>query len=209
MATTDAERVIALYHENAALWGELRGRELIERDWLGRFLAALPEGGRRVLDLGCGPGVPIAAHLIAEGCELTGVDGAAGQIEAARAHFPAERWPGHRWLVADMRALPELGRFHGVIAWHSFFHLTPEDQRPMFATFARLALPGAALMFTSGPRLGEAIGSFAGQPLYHGSLDSAEYRALLAEAGFEVLRHVEEDAECGGATVWLARRLGA
>lgn len=105
-----------------------------------------------------------------------------------------------------MRDLPPLGRFHGLVAWHSFFHLTPQDQRPMFATFSRLSLPGAALLFTSGTTHGEAIGTFEGQPLYHGSLDSAEYCVLLRANGFEVVRHIENDPTCGGATIWLARK---
>jgi len=64
------------------------------------------------------------------------------------------------------------------------------------------------LMFTSGPGLGEAIGVFEGRPLYHGSLEGVEYRELLGANGFEVVRHVVEDAGCGGATVWLASRGG-
>ena len=62
------------------------------------------------------------------------------------------------------------------------------------------------LSFTA--RLGEAIGSFAGSPLYHASLDADEYRALLARNGFILLRHVGNDPACGGATIWLARREG-
>ncbi|MEY8841677.1 SAM-dependent methyltransferase, partial [Cribrihabitans sp. XS_ASV171] len=104
------------------------------------------------------------------------------------------------------RALPPMGRFDGVIAWHSFFHLRPADQRAMFARFARLCRPGAALMFTSGPAQGEVVGSFAGRPLYHASLDSADYRRLLDRHGVEVRRHVAEDPTCGGATIWLARK---
>ncbi len=61
-------------------------------------------------------------------------------------------------------------------------------------------------MFTSGPAYGEAIGSFAGERLYHASLDPAEYRALLAENGFAVVAHAVEDPGCGGHTVWLAQR---
>lgn len=106
-----------------------------------------------------------------------------------------------------MRKLPPLGRFHGLIAWHSFFHLKPEDQRPMFEVFGRHSRPGAALMFTSGTTHGGAIGTFAGQPLYHGSLDSDEYRRLLHSSGFEVIRHIENDPACGGATVWLAKKV--
>lgn len=80
-----------------------------------------------------------------------------------------------------------------------------ERHRAMFPIFHAHALPGAALMFTSGPAHGEAIGAFQGEALYHASLDAAEYTALLAANGFDVLAHVAEDARCGGHTVWLAR----
>lgn len=33
---------------------------------------------------------------------------------------------------------------------------------------------------------------------------ASEYRQLLAENGFSVVRHQQEDPACGGATVWLA-----
>ena len=78
----------------------------------------------------------------------------------------------------------------------------------MFQTLGRLAAPGAALLFTSGTTEGEVIGSFEGQPLYHGSLNTAEYRELLQENGFETIRHVESDPTCGGATIWLATQTG-
>jgi len=45
-----------------------------------------------------------------------------------------------------------------------------------------------------------------GDPLYHGSLDPAEYRALLEAAGFEVVAHVAADPTCGHRTIWLARQ---
>lgn len=166
-----------------------------------RFLTALPTAGHDVLDLGCGSGKPLGAYLIKQGCNVTGVDGAAAMVDTARARFPAQRW-----ITADMRALPPLGKFHGVLAWHSFFHLPPEDQRLMFKAFADLSHAGAALMFTSGTELGDAIGTFEGAPLYHGSLDKTEYRNLLQANAFELIRHVERDPACGGATVWLARK---
>ena len=68
-------------------------------------------------------------------------------------------FPDHRWIAADMRRMPLNETFHGLIAWHSLFHLRPEEQRPLFATFARLAAPGAPLMFTSGTTLGKRSGN--------------------------------------------------
>ena len=84
-----------------------------------------------------------------------------------------------------MRTLQLDRTFNGIIAWDSFFHLSQSDQRRMFAIFTRHAATGAALMFTSGPSAGEVVGSYRGDPLYHASLDSAEYRALLHYGGFE------------------------
>ena len=196
-----ADDIVELYARRWADWDADRGRDLFEKPWLDRFLALVADGGT-VLDLGCGMGEPVAAYLIGQGRRVFGVDSSPGAIELAHRRFPRQEW-----VVADMRGL-ELGRrFDGILAWHSFFHLDREPQRAMFATFAAHAAPGAPLMFTSGWSEGEAIGAWHGEPLFHGSLDSAEYRVLLETHGFEVLDHVIQDPGCGHATIWLARKL--
>lgn len=199
-AGSPAERIAGLYERHARAWDAARGKSLMERPWLDAFASSLAPGAA-VLDLGCGSGEPVAAHLVAEGYRVTGVDSAPTLVGICRARFPEQAW-----VVADMRTLSLGRRFDGVIAWDSFFHLTPEDQRGMFAVFASHAAPGAPLLFTSGPSHGEAIGEFQGEPLYHGSLDPEEYRSLLAAHGFAVVRHVVEDPDCGFHTIWLARR---
>ncbi len=193
-----ADGIIGLYRRNAAEWDRLRGRDLFERAWLDRFLDLLPAKAR-VLDLGCGSGEPIARHLIERECRLTGVDSSDGMIAMCR-----ERFGGHEWIVGDMRTLDLDARFDGILAWDSFFHLTREDQRTMFARFARLSAPGAALMFTSGPYDGEVVGEMWGEPLYHASLAPDEYRSLLVANGYGIVAHMAEDPQCGGHTVWLA-----
>jgi hypothetical protein len=60
-------------------------------------------------------------------------------------------------------------------------------------------------MFTSGPAHGEAIGTYRGEPLYHGSLDASEYHSLLAENGFQVVSPLNEDPIDGGHAMWLAQ----
>ena len=104
-----------------------------------------------------------------------------------------------------MRTLSLDRSFDGILAWNSFFHLDPEDQRRMFPIFRSHAGTKAALMFTSGASRGEAIGTYKGEPLYHGSLDAAEYCSLLDQNGFDVVSNVVEDPNCGQATVWLAQ----
>ena len=177
----------------------MRESSLYEREWLDRFCALVPPGGS-VLDLGCGAGEPIARYVSECGYAVTGVDSSPAMIAKFWARLPAQQA-----LVSDMRTL-SLGRlFHGILAWDSFFHLSHEDQRRMFPIFRAHAAPHAALMFTSGPAHGEAIGRLEGEPLYHASLDAAEYRNLLEAAGFGVVANVAEDKTCGGGTVWLAQ----
>jgi len=195
---TDADNIVDLYERHANAWVGARLREgrVYERGWLENFCGLISAGGS-VLDMGCGAGEPIATYLVERGYTVTGVDSSTAMIQA--------RLPGQEALVSDMRILSLECTFHGILAWDSFFHLNHEDQKRMFPIFRAHAAPRAALMFTSGTAHGEAIGRLEGEPLYHASLDAAEYRQLLDSQGFNVVATVAEDETCGGRTVWLAQ----
>jgi SAM-dependent methyltransferase len=198
--TSSSDDIIDLYERHAHDFATDRGRALAgEEDWLRQFTRLLPPTAT-ILDIGCGSGEPIARYLIEKGFAVTGVDASPTLISLCR-----QRFPDRHWHVADMRQLALGTTFDGLLAWDSFFHLTPADQREMFAVFKRHAANGAALMFTSGGSLGESIGSYHGDPLYHASLSPEEYETLLKSAGFRVVAHVTEDPECGYHTIWLAQ----
>lgn len=197
---SSSKNIGALYERHAAAFDEDRGKRLVERAWMERFRAAMSKSAT-VLDLGCGSGEPVARFLIEAGHRVTGVDSSPTLIDLCRSRFPA-----HEWIVADMRDLRLDRRFGGIIAWNSFFHLTPDDQRAMWGVFRAHAEPGAALMFTSGPAAGEAIGEYQGEALYHASLDPADYEKLARAYGFDVVSYVPEDQDCGGLTVWLMQK---
>jgi SAM-dependent methyltransferase len=197
---SEAEKIIDLYQRHAEAWASDRGNTLFEGAWLDRFLAFVPRGGA-IVDIGCGSAQPIARYFIEKGYDVTGVDSSPALIDICKGHFPCQRW-----IVWDMRMLSLSRRFAGILAWDSFFHLCPDDQRRMFPIFRKHAAPNAALMFTSGPSHAEVVGTFRGEPLYHGSLDEIEYRSLLNDSGFHVVSHVVEDPDCGRHTIWLAQR---
>jgi len=198
-----SDEIIGLYERHAEEFNRDRSRTLQEKAWLDRFISLVRPSGL-VLDLGCGMAEPIARYLLDTGFHVVGVDSSPTLIELAKARFPDSEW-----IVADMRQL-ELGRrFDAILAWDSFFHLRPSDQRNMFSRFASHAEPGAPLMFTSGPSHGESTGFYCGEPLYHGSLDPAEYESLMATNGFRVLSYVANDPDCGDHSVWLAQYCGS
>ena len=200
MSHPAADRIIGLYQDRAADWIRDRGAALRldegdwnEVAWLDRFTLDWPTDAR-VLDVGCGSGWPMGAALLARAFPVTGLDAAPDLIAHARATLPSGDW-----RLGDMRDnLPD-GAFHGVLAWHSLFHLTPEAQTLLLPALAARVADGGRLMFTAGPAHGEAIGEWRGEPLYHGSLAPEAYRSLLVEAGLTI----ENGGDQG---VWLARR---
>ena len=174
----EAERIPDLYERHALAFDRIRGKSLVEKSWLQRFMACLPPDGA-VLDIGCGSGEPMAAALLSQGYAVTGIDSEVKNND----------------VVLFMKGTPQFPQcgFSGQST--SSKRMRPEAH----------AQPGAVLMFTSGPGEGTAIGTFEGEALHHASLSGAEYRDLLAANGFAVLDHMVEDAGCGGATVWLAQ----
>lgn len=193
--------IVSHYRKHAHAWDADRQKVWNDKIWHERF-AALLAPSASVLDLGCGPGWPVGKYLSECGLKVTGLDSSPPMIELCR-----QRLPDHEWILADMREAA-LGRaFDGILAWDSFFHLDFADQRLMFPIFAAHARPGTVLMFNAGPKHGEAMGEYRGDPLFHASLDPAEYRGLLRLNGFEIVHHVANDPEAGGRTVWLARRV--
>jgi 2-polyprenyl-3-methyl-5-hydroxy-6-metoxy-1,4-benzoquinol methylase len=197
-----SEKIIAHYERHATDWdADRRSSGWNDRKWHERF-AALLHPGAAVLDLGCGGGFPVASHLADQGMRVTGVDSSASLIALCR-----DRLPDHAWIVSDMRVLNLAGTFDGILAWDSFFHLNPDDQRAMFAVFAAHAHRDTVLMFNTGPAFGEAIGSYRSDPLYHASLDPGEYEQLLVRHGFNRIDRAIEDPQAGGRTVWLAQAM--
>jgi len=201
--TSLSELVIGLYQRYAAQWDAARrGNDWNDRFWIEAFVAALKPGST-VLDLGCGGGEPVARFLVNHGMRVTGIDASHDMIALARARLLDDEW-----IVADMRHLALGRQFDGILAWDSYFHLSQDAQRAMFAIFKDHAREGTVLLFNTGPQDGEAASGFTfpGEQLYHASLAPAEYRALLDDIGFEVISHTANDARSGGRTAWLCRR---
>jgi SAM-dependent methyltransferase len=120
--------------------------ELTESPLDRAMLAAFAElvqaaGGRRVADLGCGPG-RVTAHLDALGVSVFGVDLSPGMVEVARQIYPGLQFSEGSITALDL-ADGELG---GIVAWYSIIHTPPELLPLVFAEFHRTLAPGGHLL---------------------------------------------------------------
>ena len=133
---------------------------------------ALPQGAT-VLDLGCGPGVPISETLIQRGFDVYGVDASPTMVAAFRTHFPAT--PVQCAAVEDSDFF---GRsFDAVVAWGLFFLLAAEAQRRLITKVAAVLPRGGRMLFTAPSQVCSWADAMTGQTSV--SLGLNEYRKAI------------------------------
>jgi 2-polyprenyl-3-methyl-5-hydroxy-6-metoxy-1,4-benzoquinol methylase len=146
------------------------------------FARSLPPGAR-VLDLGCGTGVPITQCLIAEGCEVYAIDSSAKMIERFRAAFPGV--PAACERIQDSTFFDTT--FDGIVAWGVLFHLDATDQEAAIARMARALKPGGRLFFTSADVDATSESEMQGLTFTYVSLGSAAYARVLRDHGLVLI----------------------
>jgi len=112
--------------------------QLSAGEWL---IESLPTGSR-VLDLGCGTGLPTARQLVDAGFEVVGIDLSGGMVKLARGYVPGATF--HQLDLADLRpgGPRDLGRFDAVAAFFSLLMLPREEIPLALQTVRHLLVPG-------------------------------------------------------------------
>lgn len=168
--------------------------------WVAELAALLPARAR-VLDLGCGAGLPAAKLLVAAGLEVVGLDFSHVQIERARRLVP-----GATFVEADMAGWDaKPGSFDAVASFYALIQVPLEDQRALFPRVRRWLREGGLLMAIVGHDRWTGVEDYLGSPMFWDHADADTYVGWLGEAGLETLwtRFVPEGES--GHTLVLAR----
>lgn len=138
----------------------------------------------RVLDLGCGAGVPIA-HTLARYAQVTGVDISPEQVRRARENVPQGRFIEGDLMTVDLPA----GAFDAAVAYYSLFHVPREEHPAFFRRLLSWLKPGghALLTVTSQAEAAYTEDDFFGVTMYWSNWGLADYRDMLTAVGFTVL----------------------
>jgi cyclopropane fatty-acyl-phospholipid synthase-like methyltransferase len=152
------------------------------RLWAGELASRLADGAR-VLELGCGAGVP-DTKLLAERFRVTGVDASAEQIRRARANVPEAEF-----MQGDFTAIQfDPGSFEAIAAFYSFNHVPRELLAALFARIHGWLVPGGYLLAALGAHdTPDWTGAFLGTTMFFSGYEPETNRRLLDEAGFERL----------------------
>lgn len=138
-----------------------------------------------ILELGCGPGVPILKYLLDQGAQVVANDISTKQIEMAKA-----RCPEAKLIAGDMTTLSfEPESFHGAISFYTLFHLPRSKLKDMLTKIHGWLKPGGVFVFNLATVDEEEIhGEMLGYGMFWSSYDVDGNQALLREVGFDLVQ---------------------
>ena len=167
------------------------------------FAADLAQGSR-VLDVGCGNGLP-ATRELALSHEVTGVDISGEQIARARSNVPAATF-----IRGDVHEVDlPVGAFDAIVALYLIDNIAREDYPALFRRLGELLKPNGRLLLSAEP--GEdawQLYTWLGVPMFINTVPTEELVQLLDEAGLSVVSTEFESQLEGGRPIEYAWIIG-
>ena len=162
--------------------------------------------GAKVLDAGCGAGIPIS-QLLSEKFDVTGVDFSEAQIELAKKNVP-----NASFICEDMTKLDfPANTFDGIASYYAIIHIPREEHQSLLANFHRMLKPGGLALLCLGAEhlIDDVDENYLGTRMYWSHFDSETYFQMLKDCGYVIIwskRVADETCEGAGHLFVLARK---
>jgi SAM-dependent methyltransferase len=164
-------------------------------------LAALLRPGARVVDLGCGAGIPATRELATHGLQVLGVDFSAVQLRRARRLVPAARL-----IQADMTALQlRPASADAVVSFYALIHVPVAEQQALFGRIRDWLRPGGYFLATVGATQWTGTARYHGADMFWDHADTGTYLQWFEAARLTPLWHRYVPDGDSGHSLILAR----
>lgn len=149
---------------------------------LTEFAGFLPKNGK-VLDVGCGAGVPVAKFLVEAGFEVVGIDFSEKMLKLARKNVPQATFVRKNMTKMDFAD----NSFDGLTAFYSIIHVPREKHSLLFKSFNRILRPSGIMLACMGPDEWESTEKYYGIRMFWSQFSPEKSLQLVNDAGFEVI----------------------
>ena len=150
---------------------------------LDHLSSLIPEKSK-ILDVGCGNGIPVARYFIRKGYSVIGVDISEKMLELARKNVPEAEFYQYDMNNLDFKD----SSFNAITALYSLFHVPKEKHLAIFQNFYRMLKPRGILFFCVGHQEGDDLSTFLGNiEMFWSNYSPEKTKQLVKDVGFELL----------------------
>jgi ubiquinone/menaquinone biosynthesis C-methylase UbiE len=143
--------------------------------------------GARVLDMGCGTGVPTARQLVGAGHSVVGVDLSEGMLDLARKNVPEADFRQSDLTALRVEGPDGLGRFDAVTCFFTLLMLPRAEIPGALRLLRALLVPGGRLALSMVEAdLDDTEIPFLGHTIRVSGYLRDELHQTVREAGFEI-----------------------
>ena len=149
---------------------------------LEEFSKLLPKDAK-VLDVGCGAGIPTAKFLVKKGLKVTGIDISETMLKMARKNVPEAEFINKDMTQLDFNE----NTFDGIISVYALFHVPKQEHHLIFQNFYRILKLGGILLINTGISESEGVSNFFGVPMFWSNNNPDVTLEYVRGSGFSIL----------------------
>ena len=149
-----------------------------------KFIKNLPKNSK-VLDLGCGAGIPVAKFLVNGGYRVAGIDFSDGMLKLARKNVNEAKF-----IKMDMTKIRfPYNYFDGAVSFYAIIHVPREKHKIIYKSLHKILKHNALMMINaSGTKEWEGTSSdYFGVPMFWSSYSPNKTLGIIKDAGFDII----------------------
>jgi cyclopropane fatty-acyl-phospholipid synthase-like methyltransferase len=162
--------------------------ELFEKLMCDELISRLPKNSK-VLDLGCGTGLPYDKYFVDNKINLIGIDISERHIDLAKKNVKTAKY-----LVGDFFSKDIKGKFDAIVSYFAIFHIPRTEHKKLFERINSLLNKEGHILITLGVEdmKCDINPDFVGAPMAWSSYSVEKNKELVRNAGFEIIMAVED-----------------
>lgn len=183
MSNKNSEIVRKGYNKIAGKYSKQRKRYQ-SKPLLLKFLRYLPKNFK-VMDLGCGAGIPVSKFLADNGCKVVGIDFSDEMIKLARKNAPSAKF-----IKKDITKINfKEDSFDGAVSFYAIIHIPRKYHLKIYTNLHKMLKPGGVLFVNaSGTSTWEETAEdYLGVPMFWSFYHPKITLKLIRKAGFQVI----------------------
>ena len=187
----DMRKLVEEGYDKADYGGAFRkGKSLRENEeeFLSDLISKIPKGAK-ILDFGCGLGIPHDKFFAKNGFAVTGIDISQKHIDIAKKNVP-----GAKFIKGDFSRMKFKEKFDAVVSFYAIFHIPREEHKKLFKKMRSLLKKGGLILVTlgtSGDKYSEEK-DWAGAKMAWSQYDPETYKKIIKDSGFKIIRSAFE-----------------